>query len=125
MNCFTRYKAELRQHLKCSRTTKNRLMENFRNMLQCFLEENESADHAALVAAFGTPSEMAATLMAEIPQEEIKRYKEHDRRKPLYIAIAILLTLLICVYVFFIKQKPLVQIDEHSVSPTIQSSTIE
>ena len=121
MNCFTRYKAELRQHLKCSRTTKNRLMENFRNMLQCFLEENESADHAALVAAFGTPSEMAATLMAEIPPEEKTRYETRSRRRSLNMIIAIILTLLICVYVFFVKQKPLIQEDYFTINQVVDN----
>jgi len=122
MSCLNRYKAELCQNLKCAPTARKKLMGSFEKMLRNFLEENETADWDALVEAFGTPAEMADTLLGEIPQEEIKRYKEHDRRKPLYIAIAILLTLLICVYVFFIKQKPLIQEDGYTIDWVVSNT---
>lgn len=111
-NALTRYKKAMKKNLRCCGSTKARLLERFDHTLAPFLAECPAPDEAALCAAFGPPESMAALLMAGMSVDEVMRY----RRKSLirYIAAGLLAVLFLglTVYVYFIKQIPIVVKDE-------------
>lgn len=102
------YIRSINKHLTCSFSTKRKLIKRFETALSNYLDDNPDATTEMLYTAFGSPEEMANVLMHDLPQ------KEHDvylQQKRLFRRFAgIILTLLLCfaMYVFFLKQKPIV-----------------
>ncbi|MCD8189307.1 MAG: periplasmic heavy metal sensor [Clostridiales bacterium] len=87
----TQYRRAVRKHLRCGRAAKQRLEEHLTGLLNAFLEENPTPDRAALEAAFGTPEELAATLMEELTPEERGQWKKQK------LAVRVVLVLLLAV----------------------------
>jgi len=108
-NNAKRYKSKLKRKLQCSRAKKVRLLDEFSHSVDGFLEENPNANFVDLSNAFGPPEEMAKVLMDKLDDREKRAYK--IRRLGLHIVAGVLSILLLftSVYVFFIKQRPLIR----------------
>lgn len=105
---IAKYKKTLKKNLRCTGDVRNRLLAKFDSTLQLYLEENPSPDELALQAAFGTPEDMAKILMEEVTPSETKHYR--IGRTVLKVISGILIAILIAltIFIFFIKQKPVV-----------------
>ena len=106
------YKKQLRKHLTCTRKAKEKLFNHFEYMLLHFLSDNGSPTTEDLHQAFGTPAEMAQTLMAEISQEERAQYRKRLLVKRVLIGILLAAFLVLTVYVYFYKENPINVTDE-------------
>ena len=102
-----RYKSKLKRRLQCNRATKAKLLDEFSHSLDGFLEENPDATFADLSNAFGPPEEMARILMAEISEEETRKYRLHVRFKRILAGFCAAAVLIFTFYVFFWKEKPI------------------
>lgn len=87
-------------------------MLRFQSLLKGFLEDYPSPTTQELYTAFGTPEELAKSFSADIPPEEAARYWKKQKVRRVIAGILVALLLLATVYVFFVKQKPLVSVDE-------------
>ncbi|MCD8189306.1 MAG: hypothetical protein LUD78_03650 [Clostridiales bacterium] len=103
---MTRYRREVRRCLRCGRAAKQRLEEHLTGLLNAFLEENPVPDEAALEAAFGTPEELAATLMEELTPEERGQWKRQRLAARVVCMVLVLLLAVFSIYTFFFKSKP-------------------
>lgn len=109
------YRRAVRKHLRCGRAAKRRLEGKLVGLLDTFLEDDPAPDRAALEAAFGTPEELAATLMEELaPEERLQWRRRRLAVRVVCVALAALLAVF-SVYTFFFKERP-VQITTYEFS---------
>ncbi|MCD7757918.1 MAG: hypothetical protein LUH45_07090 [Clostridiales bacterium] len=102
----THYRREVRKHLRCGRSARQRLEEQLSGLLNAFLEDDPAPDRAAREAAFGAPEELAATLMEELTPEERGQWKRQRLAvRVVCMALAVLLAVF-SIYTFFYKEKP-------------------
>lgn len=106
------YEKQLRKHLACTRKAKEKLLNHFEYMLLHFLSDNGSPTTEDLHQAFGTPAEMAQTLMSEISPEERAQYRKRLLVKRVLIGILLAAFLVLTVYVYFYKENPINVSDE-------------
>lgn len=105
---ITRYKKALRKQLLCSGTAKKELLARFQKSLVEFQEEHPAPDMQTVYDAFGPPGEMAKTLMEGVPQRDVEKYRRRRRFLRLIAGILAAVLLLFMLYVFIVKQKPIV-----------------
>lgn len=102
-NGVARYKKELKKHMPCFRQRRNTLIQNFDNMLNVYLSENNDASYPHLVSAFGLPELMAEELMKDVPASEIKA--QRIKRVLLIIIPSLLLAFVIGVIIYAVAVK--------------------
>lgn len=99
------YLSQVRRHLTCSASSRQRLLRQGGQMVEDFLLENPGADESALAAAFGTHQEFAAQMLATLEPEEVNSAKRRRRLVKTglitLVALALALTAVIC----FVKWK--------------------
>lgn len=116
-----KYLHELRHHLRCSRKTQNRLLEQFK-AYQCDTID-DTPDYDQMVTMFGPPEEMARTLMEEVTQVEMHAYRRSKLRMVATGVAACVLWIMFTVYVYWMKTIPIEQnstITERSISETYE-----
>ena len=107
MNTATKkYIRKLRFNLKCTPSTKHRLIKQFQQTLLPFLEESPSPTFTQLESAFGPPEEMAKILSSEILPSDNKAYKWTRRLYLTIVIVTILLIIGFTLYVYFIQATP-------------------
>lgn len=106
------YEKQLRKHLTCTRKAKEKLLNHFEYMLLHFLSDNGSPTTEDLHQAFGTPDEMAQTLMAQVSPEEQAQYRRVLIIKRVLIGILLTMFLVLTTYIYFYKEKPINVTDE-------------
>ena len=119
------YRRALKKLLFCSSSKREQLMLRFQSMLNTLLADCPAPTKQDLYDAFGSPEELANTLSEEITPEDTARYRRMQNARRIIAGILIGLLLIASVYVFFVKQKPLVSVDEHidyPIEPYIPSS---
>lgn len=117
----TRYIRSIKNHLTCTHATKRKLVAQFESALSNYLDEQPDATPEMLYAAFGTPEQMAASMMQDLPHSERNAYRRQSQLRRILIGILAASLLLFSVYAFFIKQKPI----ENHVEITPYDSTVE
>ena len=115
--CSRQYIQQLKRSLRCCGATKKRLLQQFRDKLDGFLEETPSPNRQTLEEAFGPPEEMAKVLMETVSAGEKNRF----RRQKLWLrgAVAVLVAafLALTVYIYTMKEIP-VSVEEASHTET-------
>ena len=111
-DCVEQYKKDLNKHLSCSKNVKKRLTDQFQGVLEGFLEDNDSPSAEALNLAFGSPEEMAQTLMEGVTQEEKHRYQRLVLIKRILAGIVLSAFLLLTIYIYFYKETEMDYSDE-------------
>lgn len=114
-----KYLHELRHHLRCSRKTKNRILEQFK-AYQCDTIA-DTPNYNQMVTMFGPPEEMARTLMEEVTQVEMHAYRRSKLRTVAAGIAACVLWVILTAYVYWMKTIPIEQnstIIERSISET-------
>ena len=112
------YRRALKKLLFCSSSKQEQLMLRFQSMLNTLLADCPAPTKQELYDAFGSPEELANTLSGEITPEETARYHRTQKAHRMIAGILAGLLLIASVYVFFVKQKPLVSVDEKIDYPT-------
>ena len=95
------YLQSIRRLLDAPPEDRDRLMGRLSRAVRAYLEENPEAGAEGLAAAFGSPADCAAELMAECDPARTAAARRKKRRR-LYAVIAVLTALLVAVTVFFI-----------------------
>lgn len=122
------YMRSLKKHLLCTHKTKRKLLAQFKQAMYNYVDEEPDATWEMLNSAFGTPEEMATTMMQDLPLSELTAFRRQNR---LYQALAgsiLVLLLSFTIYVFFVKQNPIesyVEIFPSSPTSDSQYSTRE
>lgn len=106
------YRKQLRKHLTCTREVRKNLINHFEYILLHFLSDNSSPTTADLHQAFGTPVEMAQTLMVEISPEEQAQYQKRVLVKRILAVIMLVVFLVLTAYIYLFKEKPINVSDE-------------
>ena len=119
VNAVTRYRRALKKQLRCTKEVRSRILADFDNTLDAYLEEHTEPTIGDLSAAFGPPEEMASILMAQTsPQEQA-----HYRKKTIVIrALAYIVAgifVLFTIYIWFVKEVGLTAVNGSGIiSPT-------
>lgn len=116
-----KYLRELRRYLRCSRKSKNRLLEQFTSY-QCDVID-DTLDYDQMVTMFGPPEEMARTLMEEVTKAEVYAYRRSKLRMVAAGIAACVLWIMFTVYVYWMKTIPIEQnstITERRISETYE-----
>ena len=116
-----RYMRELRRQMRCSRKTQNRLLEQFTAYQLKSLDE--TPDYEQMVTMFGSPDEMARTLMEEVSQEERSIYQHKKQRLKAAGIAACILWAVFTFYVFWIKSIPLQVVEKTYCNSEIVETT--
>lgn len=99
-----RYERMLRRKLRCTRDTKNRLMDKFRASLAELREEKPEPTMADLKTAFGPPEKMAGLLSKGITDAESRRYRKTVLFRRVLAGVALAAFLAFTVYIYFFKE---------------------
>jgi len=118
------YRRALKKLLFCSSSKREQLMLRFQSMLNTLLADCPAPTKQDLYDAFGSPEELANTLSEEITQEDTARYRRMQNARRIIAGIIASLLLIVTVYVFFVKQKPITSYDEGIAYPTEQYSPL-
>lgn len=90
---LSRYYAEVRSWLPCSRKLKNQIMAQLQESVKNYLIQNPSADFDQLQAYLGTPEEIAAAYVNEMNTDILLR-DLRVRRKIVAIVAGVMATVL-------------------------------
>ncbi len=94
-----KYMSEVNSHLFCLQKNKKAVLEDIREAILEFTENNEVETMDVIYARFGTPEEIAKAYIADAEPQNIK--KAFNIRKMIVVAIVILiliyLTIMLCV----------------------------
>ena len=121
MKTVKQYERQLKRHLNCFPKTKAALIGSFRKSLEDFWVETPDPTFDALVDAFGTPEEMAKTLMADVSSKEIARRKVFLYVKRAVAVVLILLFLAFSFYIYVIKSIPVIVEKDGKVVSEVES----
>ena len=99
--------------MNCFPKTKSILIGSFRKSLEDFLIDTPNPTFDALVEAFGTPEEMATTLMADVSGKEIAHRKVFLYVKRAVAVVLILLFLALTYHVYVQKSIPVYTHDSY------------
>lgn len=120
-----KYLHELRSHLRCSRKTKNRLLEQFTAYQRNTIDD--TPDYDQIVNMFGPPEEMARTLMEEITSEEQTAYAQSKLVKKIVTVLLATAFVLSSLYVMFWKEMSVVEVETNTYygEPNYSTEEIE
>ena len=121
MESVKQYERKLKKNLNCFPKTKATLIGSFRRSLEDFLVEAPEPTFDALVEAFGTPEEMATTLMADVSSKEIARRKVFLYVKRAVAVVLILLFLALTYHVYVEKSIPVYTYDSGDLIDEVES----
>lgn len=108
-----KYRRKVRKLLLCGFRRRKELMAQMERPMEAFLADCPNAKFAQLEAALGSPNEMAASLMENVP---LREQKIADITKIAIRAAAVACFVAVTIYVYFWKQKPLdIRIVEESI----------
>lgn len=130
----SRYYKEIKKHLTCSRTVRDRFLLDAHRLVNDLLENQPNATYEKIVENIGTPEELSEAFLNTLPDEtEVKKYRRlRQRKKRLIIALlllTIMLLLFIIVYTGYIRSTNPITVDtvtiiypESSVSSSVTKS---
>ena len=121
MESVKQYERKLKKNLNCFPKTKATLIGSFRRSLEDFLVEAPEPTFDALVEAFGTPEEMAKTLMADVSSKEIAHRKVFLYVKRAVAVVLILLFLALTYHVYVQKSIPVYTYDSGDLIDEVES----
>ena len=126
INAAARYRCVLKKQLRCNKAVRSRLLAGFDKTLHIFLEDHTAPGMDDLIAAFGSPAEMASILMAQTTPQEQAHYRKKTMaiRALAYIFASILM--LLTIYIWFVKEVGVTSVDHSGIiGPTSSNNTTE
>lgn len=112
------YRKQVRKALLCGRKEKKQLTAALDRDLARFREETPEPTAEELSAAFGTPEDVAASLMAQLPEGTAASYRKKTQMITWVVSAVMAVILLFSVYVCFIKEIPVKAVDDVDINGT-------
>lgn len=106
------YRKQVRKALLCGRKEKKQLTAALDRDLARFREETPEPTAEELSAAFGTPVDMAASLMAQLPEGTAVSYRKKTQMITWVVSVVMAVILLFSVYACFIKEIPVYEVED-------------
>lgn len=115
------YEKALKKQLRCTGSTKKRLLLQFRSSLAAYLEEHPFPTASDLRDAFGPPEDMAKVLMENISEAEVKTYRKRALILKIIAVVLLAMILIQVVYSAFFKDYTIVTDDSIIIEPAVTS----
>lgn len=95
------YIAEIKKNLICSSSQKNTIINDLRNSIVNFVEENDINDINKVYAQFGTPEEIANQSISDTEPQKIKKNYKHHRVIIIGVVVAVLIIAIVIIWAAF------------------------
>lgn len=92
------YIAEIKKNLICSSSQKNTIINDLRNSIVNFVEENDIDDINKVYAQFGTPEEIANQSISDTEPQKIKKNYKHHRVIIVGVVVAVLIIAIVIIW---------------------------
>lgn len=92
------YIAEIKKNLICSSSQKNTIINDLRNSIVNFVEENDIDDINKVYAQFGTPEEIANQSISDTEPQKIKKNYKHHRVIIIGVVVAVLIITIVIIW---------------------------
>lgn len=92
------YIAEIKKNLICSSSQKNTIINDLRNSIVNFVEENNIDDINKVYAQFGTPEEIANQSISDTEPQKIKKNYKHHRVIVIGVVVAVLIIAIVIIW---------------------------
>lgn len=92
------YIAEIKKNLICSSSQKSTIINDLRNSIVNFVEENDIDDINKVYAQFGTPEEIANQSISDTEPQKIKKNYKHHRVIIIGVVVAVLIVAIVIIW---------------------------
>lgn len=92
------YIAEIKKNLICSSSQKSTIINDLRNSIVNFVEENDIDDINKVYAQFGTPEEIANQSISDTEPQKIKKNYKHHRVIIIGVVVAVLIIAIVIIW---------------------------
>lgn len=92
------YIAEIKKNLICSSSQKNTIINDLRESIVNFVEENDIDDINKVYAQFGTPEEIANQSISDTEPQKIKKNYKHHRVIIIGVVFAVLIIAIVIIW---------------------------
>ncbi len=92
------YIAVIKKNLICSSSQKNTIINDLRNSIVNFVEENDIDDINKVYAQFGTPEEIANQSISDTEPQKIKKNYKHHRVIIIGVVFAVLIIAIVIIW---------------------------
>lgn len=92
------YIEEIKKNLICSSSQKNTIINDLRNSIVNFVEENDIDDINKVYAQFGTPEEIANQSISDTEPQKIKKNYKHHRVIIIGVVVAVLIIAIVIIW---------------------------
>lgn len=92
------YIAEIKKILICSSSQKNTIINDLRNSIVNFVEENDIDDINKVYAQFGAPEEIANQSISDTEPQKIKKNYKHHRVIIIGVVVAVLIITIVIIW---------------------------
>lgn len=92
------YIAEIKKNLICSSSQKNTIINDLRESIVNFVEENNIDDINKVYAQFGTPEEIANQSISDTEPQKIKKNYKHHRVIIIGVVVAVLIITIVIIW---------------------------
>lgn len=92
------YIAEIKKNLICSSSQKNTIINDLRNSIVNFVEENDIDDINKVYAQFGTPEEIANQSISDTEPQKIKKNYKNHRVIIIGVVVAVLIIAIVIIW---------------------------
>lgn len=92
------YIAEIKKNLICSSSQTNTIINDLRNSIVNFVEENDIDDINKVYAQFGTPEEIANQSISDTEPQKIKKNYKHHRVIIIGVVVAVLIIAIVIIW---------------------------
>lgn len=92
------YIAEIKKNLICSSSQKKTIINDLRNSIVNFVEENDIDDINKVYAQFGTPEEIANQSISDTEPQKIKKNYKHHRVIIIGVVFAVLIIAIVIIW---------------------------
>lgn len=106
------YQRAVCKRIRCRRKVRKEARAHLQTAMALFLDEHPEATAADLYDAFGTPDELAATMQAELPPEEVTVWKREQRIWKIIVCVFVLLVIWIVFHIGYFQLHPIYTKDE-------------
>ena len=106
------YRKQVRKALLCGRKEKQQLTAALDRDLARFREETPEPTAEELSAAFGTPEDVAASLMAQLPEGTQKKFQKCKRVWKWIVSAVIIFLIAFFAFVAYTKEIPVYEVED-------------
>lgn len=92
------YIAEIKKNLICTSSQKNIIINDLRNSIVNFVEENDIDDINKVYTQFGTPEEIANQSISDTEPQKIKKNYKHHRVIIIGVVVAVLIVAIVIIW---------------------------